>query len=113
MEENWGKVAELLPFDYFCLDDRDDWRDVVDDLMVPDVPEDPDSALDIVKKSGIPRELEPGRYVLNVQGHPDSKGPEDEFFLIDIEDDLDSLNAILQRIFPDYGYSIRKGLPDL
>ncbi|RGL76977.1 DUF4143 domain-containing protein [Eggerthella lenta] len=113
MEENWGKVAELLPFDYFCLDDRDDWRDFVDDLMVPDVPEDPDSALDIVKKSGIPRELEPGRYVLNVQGHPDSKGPEDEFFLIDIEDDLDSLNAILQRIFPDYGYSIRKGLPDL
>ena len=69
MEESWGKVAELLPFDYFCLDDRNDWKDFVDDLMVPDVPEDPDSALDIVKESGIPRELEPGRYVLNVQGH--------------------------------------------
>lgn len=113
MESRWNEVAELLPFDYFCIDDRDDWISFVDDLMVPDVPEDPESIVDVVRKSGIPRELEQGQYVLNVQGHPDSRGPEDEFFLVDIEDGIDDLNAILQRIFPDYGYTIRKGLSNL
>ena len=108
MEDNSAALAELLPFDYFCVDDRASWMEFVDDLLVPDDPDDPDSIVDIVRNSGIPRILEPGQYVLNVQGHPDACGPEDEFFLIDIEDDTDAINLILQKVFPDYGYSIRK-----
>ena len=113
MGERWENVAELLPFDYFCIDDPGSWKDFVDDLMVPDFPGDPDSIVDVVKESGIPRELKAGQYVLNIQGHPDSRGPEDEFFLLDIEDEIEKLNSIMQRVFPDYGYSIRKGLPGL
>lgn len=60
-----------------------------------------DEPYDLAAETGIPREIGPGKAVLDAIG--------DFTQMVDIEDSLDTLNDILKRAYPDYGYRIVRG----
>ena len=98
--DNNQSFGELDPVDFWLMD-AEGWKDLVDDMAVPDFEGDePD---DLVAETGIPRNLPAGKIVLNVIGSFTTE--------IDVEDSLEDLNKVLARAFPDYGYRIvREGL---
>ena len=100
LSDNNQSFGELDPVDFWLMD-AEGWKDLVDDMAVPDFEGDePD---DLVAETGIPRNLPAGKMVLNVIGSFTTE--------IDVEDSLEDLNKVLARAFPNYGYRIvRKGL---
>ena len=98
LSDNNQSFGKLDPVDFWLMD-AEGWKDLVDDMAVPDFEgNEPD---DLVAETGIPRNLPAGKMVLNVIGSFTTE--------IDVEDSLEDLNKVLARAFPDYGYRIVRG----
>lgn len=98
MDDNDSALGDLGHVDFWFMRPRD-WADLVDDFANPE--EEWCEPHDLVAETGIPREIGPGKAVLNAIG--------DFTQMVDIEDSLDTLNEILKRAYPDYGYRIVRG----
>lgn len=91
-----GKPLDGL---FFWFLDSEGWADLVDRHKAPE--EDYEEPQDLVAETGIPRDIGPGKAVFDVI---------DNFIqLVDIDDPLDVLNELLNRVDPDYGYKIVHG----
>lgn len=96
-----NELAELSASNFWLMNPVD-WAEFVDDMMVPDFED--DEPYDVVRDAGISRELKLGQYVL---------ASDSNYYLLDIDNSIDEINAVLEKIFPDYGYRINKGAADL
>ena len=105
ISDNNEQLGELDPEDFWIMNPND-WARFVDDFA--HLEDDGDEAFDIVKESGIPRDIKPWQRALSAFGN---KG--NFYRLIDVETTLEEINEMLSMAFPDYGYRIVKGAPDM
>lgn len=103
LHEMSARDNELPKLGYaeFLLMDATEWTDFVDSMMTPDFKS--DNPCDVVKDSGVPRKIKLGQYVIS---------NELGYYLLDIDDSLDDINGVLNKISPDYSYHIEKGAVD-
>lgn len=95
------ELAELS-YDEFWLMNATEWAGFVSSMITPDFAD--DIPYDVAKDSGIPRDILLGQYVISNDLN---------YYLLDIDNSLDDINDVLNKISPDYGYHIEKGMIDL